>query len=195
MLKPYAERVRMVELNTNTGVVHDVDIVLYDTFAQSDVSQPTIDSLVFTSTAQLVVYTWRTGEGVQAQARRAGAAGLVFKGATARELVTVIEHFHHGQHSYPIDNDTCNVEPRTGRWPGDMAGLSSRESEVLALICLGLSNEEIATRTYLSINTVKTYIRGAYRKIDVNNRPQAVLWGLSHGFEPGRQRRILRPVS
>jgi DNA-binding NarL/FixJ family response regulator len=77
-------------------------------------------------------------------------------------------------------------DPAFGAWPGQALGLSERESEVLALICQGLSNDDITKRAYLSINTVKTYIRTLYRKIGVTSRTQAVLWGLDHGFEPDR---------
>ena len=59
---------------------------------------------------------------------------------------------------------------------------------MLALITQGLSNQEIAERSYLAINSVKTYIRTAYRKIDVTRRAQAVAWGMRHGFEPDRSR-------
>ena len=81
-------------------------------------------------------------------------------------------------------------EPVVGDWPGREQGLSARESEVLALITQGLSNQEIAERTYLSINSVKTYIRTGYRKIGVSRRSQAVAWGMRHGFEPDRMRSI-----
>ena len=73
-------------------------------------------------------------------------------------------------------------------WPGREWGLTEREAEVLALITQGLSNQEIAERSYLSINSVKTYIRTAYRKIGVTRRSQAVVWGMKHGFEPDRVR-------
>ena len=52
---------------------------------------------------------------------------------------------------------------------------------MLALISQGLSNREIAQTTYLSINSVKTYVRAAYRKIGVARRSQAVRWALQHG--------------
>lgn len=74
------------------------------------------------------------------------------------------------------------------RWPGQQYGISERESEVLALISQGWSNQEIAERTYLSPNTLKTYIRSAYRKIDVTTRARAIIWGITHGMTSDPQR-------
>lgn len=63
--------------------------------------------------------------------------------------------------------------------------LSPREHEILDLIARGRSNYEITQQLYLSINTVKTYIRSTYTKIGVTTRVQAVLWALGHGFGDG----------
>ena len=71
------------------------------------------------------------------------------------------------------------------------AGLSQRESEIVALIAQGLSNAEVASRAYLSINSVKTHIRSAYRKMGVASRTQAVLWATEHGFRQDVSRRVL----
>ena len=60
----------------------------------------------------------------------------------------------------------------------------------MALITQGLSNQEIANRAFLSINSVKTYIRSAYRKINVTSRSQAVLWGVDNGFKPDKLRTV-----
>ena len=73
-------------------------------------------------------------------------------------------------------------------WPGPGEGLSDRESEILALITQGKSNAEVAALTYLSPNTVKSYIRTIYRKIDVGSRTQAGLWGVNHGARRSRAR-------
>ena len=51
-----------------------------------------------------------------------------------------------------------------------------------------MSNVEVADLTYLSPNTVKSYIRNLYRKIDVSSRTQAVLWGVANGFSPDQRR-------
>jgi NarL family two-component system response regulator LiaR len=64
------------------------------------------------------------------------------------------------------------------------AALSEREEQVLALIAQGLTNQEIADRLFISINSVKTYIRSAYRKVGVGSRSQAVAWGLRNGVVP-----------
>jgi LuxR family maltose regulon positive regulatory protein len=52
--------------------------------------------------------------------------------------------------------------------------LSEREIEVLKLIAKGLTNQVIATRLYLSLNTVKVHTRNIYGKLGVNSRTQAV---------------------
>jgi DNA-binding NarL/FixJ family response regulator len=69
-------------------------------------------------------------------------------------------------------------------WPARREGLTDRESETLALITQGKNNADIAALTFLSPNTVKSYIRTIYRKIDVASRTQAVLCGAKHGFTP-----------
>jgi DNA-binding CsgD family transcriptional regulator len=51
---------------------------------------------------------------------------------------------------------------------------------VLQLIAAGCSNEEIADELIVSINTVKTYVRTAYRKIGARRRSQAIVWVMDH---------------
>jgi DNA-binding NarL/FixJ family response regulator len=63
--------------------------------------------------------------------------------------------------------------------------LSPREAEILTLISRGRSNEEITGELYLSLNTVKSHIRSAYRKIGVTTRAQAVIWCFTHGERTG----------
>ncbi len=62
-----------------------------------------------------------------------------------------------------------------GGHPGE--DLTRREKEILGLICVGATNQEIADKLFISTNTVKTHIYKIYKKIDVPNRMQAALWG------------------
>jgi DNA-binding CsgD family transcriptional regulator len=68
--------------------------------------------------------------------------------------------------------------------------LSPREAEIIALIARGLTNQEIAERAHVTINSIKSYIRSAYRKIGVERRTQAVLWAMANGFAPDTERTI-----
>ncbi len=60
--------------------------------------------------------------------------------------------------------------------------LSGREVEVLKLIETGLSNQEIATKLFISITTVKRHISNIYAKLDVKTRTQAIVRGKELGF-------------
>lgn len=53
-------------------------------------------------------------------------------------------------------------------------GISERELEVLELVAEGLSNQEIAGKLFVSINTVKTHLSRLYEKLEVSRRTQAV---------------------
>ena len=64
--------------------------------------------------------------------------------------------------------------------------LSDRESEVLALIARGSTNAQIAEELYLSIETVKTYVKRLYAKLDVHNRAQAAVAASTHQLTPRR---------
>ena len=62
---------------------------------------------------------------------------------------------------------------------------------MVALIAKGMSNDDIAAELYLGMNTIKTYIRTAYRKMGVTSRTQAVLWALANGFDMQAKRVVL----
>jgi LuxR family maltose regulon positive regulatory protein len=64
--------------------------------------------------------------------------------------------------------------------------LSEREFEVLQLIAEGLTNQEIATRLFLSLNTVKTHTRNIYGKLNVHRRTQAIARSQELGLLPRR---------
>ena len=189
MLAPHHDRVSIVELSSGLPVLSDVDVILYDTFAQIQGDGVDLEDLVHGSDARVVIFSWNVQPDLVRRALERGAAGYLSKGLSADEVVAALEAVHGGETVTPRESADA-VDPGAGQWPGREHGLTARESEVVALITQGLSNQEIAERTYLSINSVKTYIRTAYRKIAVNRRSQAVAWGMRHGFEPDRMRSI-----
>lgn len=65
-----------------------------------------------------------------------------------------------------------------------MLGISKREHEVLELMAKGMSNQEIADRLFVSVNTVKTHTSGLFLKMDVRRRTQAIQKGKDLRFIP-----------
>jgi ATP/maltotriose-dependent transcriptional regulator MalT len=66
----------------------------------------------------------------------------------------------------------------------DALGITPRELEILSLIAQGLSNREIATRLFVSENTVKTHCSRAFDKLGARRRTQAVQLGKQLGLLP-----------
>ena len=76
------------------------------------------------------------------------------------------------------------LEPSTSQVPETemVEPLSEREIEVLQLIAEGLTNQEIATHLYITLNTVKGHARNIYSKLGVKSRTQAVAKGKALGI-------------
>jgi len=62
----------------------------------------------------------------------------------------------------------------------DFERLTPREVEILRLITLGYTNQQIANQTFVALSTVKSHIKHIYSKLGVKNRAQALLWTQEH---------------
>ena len=184
-----SERIDVVETGASLSVLTDVDIVLYDTFGQVQGVGLDLQDFVRDSGAKVVVYSWNLKPEMIEQAMAGGARGYLSKVLTGPEVVAALERVMRGEVVIITGENETSVGG-VGDWPGRSAGLSPREAEMLALITQGLSNQEIADRVFLSMNTVKTYIRSAYRKIGVTRRSHALMWGVENGFEPDTLRTV-----
>ena len=188
MLDRYRDRVVIAELDSEKPVKDEVDIALYDSFAQAESDRDEIRVLVRNPRARrVVVYTWNFHPDLISMAVEQGVSGYLSKALSASDLVSALEAVHAGE----VVVSTSPLRARTSSeldWPGRREGLTDREAEILALITQGKSNREIAALVYLSVNTIKTYIRTLYRKIGVTSRTQAVIWGAHNGFMPDHHR-------
>jgi DNA-binding NarL/FixJ family response regulator len=194
-----AERIDVVETGASLPVISDVDVVLYDTFGQVQGSGIDLEDFVRDSGAKVVIYSWNLDSRLIDEALAAGARGYLSKVLTGPQIVDALERVMRGEIVVRAGDMEASAGAE-GDWPGREAGLTPREAEVIALVTQGLTNQQIADRVFLGINTIKTYIRTAYRKMGVARRPQAVLWGIQNGFEPDQLRSIdpallVRPVN
>jgi DNA-binding NarL/FixJ family response regulator len=182
MLAPFSDRVRVVDLQAGGTPDGHADVMLFDTFSgRRHALQRAAESLDKGLVDHVVFYTWDATAEFLKDAARAGASGVVLKTQSADELVLLLEKIVSGER---IGLDVAT--PGRRQPPGDE--LSSREREVLALIALGLSNREIAAELYLSVDTVKTYVRRVFSKLGVNRRAQAAARAIDYDLQPPRTR-------
>lgn len=174
------DRLRVVELNSLLTPEDPVDVILYDTFGSEGREHEIAGLLGDDRYGRLIVYSWHTDQTYVDQSMVWGVDGFVSKAVDAEVLADAIVRVHSGERVIaPVPADE---EINIPDWPARDHGLSPREAEVISLISQGATNEEIARSCYLSINSVKSYIRSAYRKMGVERRSQAVLWGVRNGM-------------
>jgi DNA-binding NarL/FixJ family response regulator len=165
-------------LTTSGPSVADPDVVLFDVICMRDGDTAELDVWV-KDTATIVIAIDRTlRPELGAQARAHGVEWSIALDITDDDFVQVIREAIAGT----LEDSDIAQEWETTDFLGQEVGLSPRESTVLVLVTRGFSNQDIADELYLSINSVKTYIRSAYRKIGASTRSQAVAWSIQAGF-------------
>lgn len=163
MLSAHPGRIRLIQVRDDARPV-EVDLVLFEPMRLSVRSRAVLGRLTATG-ARAVAYTW--------QESTAAGQTVISKALGTAALAEAIEEAHRRLSStLPTALPTALTH--------SAHDLSPREEEILGLIASGRSNDEIAEQLGLSINSVKTYIRQAYRKIDVVRRSQAVAWYVQH---------------
>ena len=121
---------------------------------------------------------------------QSGAAGYLLKDVEPSMMAQAIRKVHDGESFVEpsltkklFSGITSREEQKLAPQPPGMMEsdrLSTREIEVLRLIGKGMSNAEIARELYLSEKTVKNHLTNIFRKIQVTDRTQAVLFAIKH---------------
>jgi len=119
----------------------------------------------------------------------------VLKLFTPEELISIIYTVRDGQ--YYVDGKTMTydelvgwIEQKVGRFAGPLISdadelfvpLSPREMEILEHVTRGMSNKEIAYKLGISHQTVKNHMTAILRKLRVDDRTQAAVYALRHGW-------------
>lgn len=194
MLSRFPQKVRVIGTATEAADATRIvaaelpDIVLCDVRLRRESGLDLCKAIhAVDPSARVVFLTVYDDEQYLYQALRAGAAGFLLKRVDAHELVGHLDKVFDGE--VVIDPTLAGRVAASAAhlhggefWPGARLGLTQRESEVLALLVGGLSNKAIAGRLVVSDDTVKTHLRGLYRKLVVNDRSGAVATALREGL-------------
>ncbi len=135
-----------------------------------------------------LVLTMHEDESYLHQMLRAGADGYVPKKAADTELLDAIRATYRGEHFIHSSMTTGFVaEMRDKQITGPAEGkedgvLSQREREVLRLLALGHTNQQIADKLYLSIKTVETYKARLREKLGLQGRAELVRYAIQTGL-------------
>jgi DNA-binding NarL/FixJ family response regulator len=152
-----------------------------------DLEMPVLDGIEATrniraerpETAVLVLTSFSDVRRITA-ALDAGAAGYLLKDASAEDVLRGIRAAASG--GAPIDPHAARLLLEAKAAPDPLEGISPREREVFSLLLDGLPNKLIAQRLGISEKTVKTHLTNIFRRIDVTDRVQAILWAERQGL-------------
>lgn len=128
---------------------------------------------------KIVVLTMQDDPAFAKQAMGAGASGYVLKEAAEAELVDAIKI---------VASEGTYLQPSVGAklaaqsLGDDAPPLTDRERDVLNLIALGHTNNEIAARLYLSVRTVESHRAHIQDKLDLSTRAELVRYAIDHGL-------------
>jgi DNA-binding NarL/FixJ family response regulator len=170
-----------------------------------DIRMPELDGLAATKAisadpdltgVRILILTTFDDDSYVFQALRAGAAGFLVKDADTDDLLQAIRIVAAGQALLTpsatralIEAYVARPEPATPPSPGAVLGaLTDREREVLALVGVGLSNEEIAADLVLSPATARTHVSRIMTKLHARDRAQLVVAAYESGLvKPGQR--------
>jgi DNA-binding NarL/FixJ family response regulator len=117
------------------------------------------------------------------EAFAAGASGYVLKEAADSEVVAAIrEVAGGGRYVHPALGAKLVQAEAEERRRAEEDPLSDREREVLRLLALGHTNQEIASMLYISVRTAETHRAHIMQKLRLSNRAELVRYALAQGL-------------
>ena len=166
-----------------------VDLVLMD------ISMPGVDGISATSQAlekypdlKIIALTMFCDEEYYYKMIQAGVSGYILKESGKDELANAINTVLAGENYFSqklLKNIILNLNREkaiTSSGNKQDIKLTNRETEILKLICLGLSNAEISEKLYLSLRTVEGHKSNLIRKTGVRNSVSLVMYALKNNL-------------
>lgn len=133
----------------------------------------------------VVMLTSSERDGHLYEAAQIGVAGYLLKSLDANELFDLLRGVTNGETAMTRAMASKLLKSVANRMADEDKGeqsLTERELLVLRLVASGASNQEIADKLTISVNTVKSHIKNILEKLQLENRTQAATYALKHGL-------------
>jgi DNA-binding NarL/FixJ family response regulator len=155
------------------------DLILLDLLMPRKSGYDTIPDLAKVAPqAKVLVISSQAAPSSVRRALSAGAAGYLPKHASDTELVTAIRLVADGAGYVEPDLGARLVNPNGS--PA-LAPLSERERDIVHLLALGYTNQEIGKKLFISVRTVDTHRAHVMRKLRLDTRAELVMFALANG--------------
>jgi len=167
------------------GLLHP-DVVLMDIYMpQMDGLQAAKEIRTRYPEIAIVMLTSSERDGHLYEAVKIGAAGYLLKNLDAADLFELLSGVTKGEPAMTRAMAGKFLKTVAIRMVDEGKGeqaLSERELFVLRLVASGASNQQIADKLSISVNTVKTHLKNILEKLQLENRTQAATFALTHGL-------------
>jgi len=160
------------------------DVILLDVVMPEQTGIAGIPELLAAfSGVRILMLSMEANPGYVRQALAAGASGYVLKEAADAELVAAIrEVARGGRYVHPELGARLVAAEAEAERRADQDPLSEREREVLRLLALGHTNQEIAQMLFISVRTAETHRAHIMQKLRLSSRAELVRYALAQGL-------------
>jgi two-component system response regulator NreC len=133
--------------------------------------------------AKVLILSMQDDPNYVREAFAAGAAGYVLKEAADTDVVAAIrEVANGGRYVHPTLGARMVAAEAEERERAEQDPLSERERDVLRLLALGHTNQEISDKLYISVRTAETHRAHIMQKLRISTRAELVRYALEHGL-------------
>jgi two-component system response regulator NreC len=160
------------------------DVILLDVVMPGESGIEVLPKLLKESAeTKVLVLSMQDDPSYVREAFAAGASGYVLKEAADEEVVAAVREIADGgRYVHPALGARMVTAEAEARAAAEADPLSEREREVLRLLALGHTNQEIAKMLYISVRTAETHRAHIMQKLGFSTRAELVRYALSHGL-------------
>jgi DNA-binding NarL/FixJ family response regulator len=159
------------------------DVILLDVVMPGESGIEVLPKLLHEAPdAKVLVLSMQDDPNYVREAFTAGASGYVLKEAVDAEVVDAIRQVAAGgRYVHPVLGARMVAADAAAQAEAEADPLSDREREVLKLLALGHTNQEIAKQLYISVRTAETHRAHIMRKLRLETRAELVRYAIEHG--------------